>query len=345
MKAAVYDGNSIKIRDMEEPELLDGHVMIRVESAGICGTDLAIVDGHLPTPTPIILGHEFSGQIIGVGKHVSRDYMNLRVTSEINTNICGSCYFCKTNVPTNCINRKALGIDVDGAFAEKIAVHKDLVSVLPENVSYDAGSMIEPLAAAINTYELMPLSKSDKTIVIFGDGKLGQLIVQVTAQLNKLYPKKISNNLEVVLVGHSDTRLAIAKKNGASFTFNAKKVNPSQKILEMTSGLGADIVIDSTGNSDAFQHVVKSTRTRGKIGLKSTHGLPVPINMTDIVVREITMYGTRCGPFDKAIEIMEQGLINVDPLIGARIPLDDIESGLNLARKEDMIKIIVKCNE
>ena len=268
--------------------------------------------------------------------------MGKRVTSEINTNICGECYFCKNGIPTNCVHRQALGIDVNGAFAEYIAVDEDLVYELPKGASYEVGSLVEPLAAAINTFELMPLTEEDKTVVVFGDGKLGQIIVQVAARYQKINPEVMPYIPEVILIGHSDDRLAVGKECGADRVFNSKKINPSDEILSLTDNLGADVVIDCTGNSDAFAHVVKATRTRGKIGLKSTHGLPVPIDMTDIVVREINLYGTRCGPFDKAIAFLEAGLLKSDQLIGGKVSLSEIEEGFDLARKEGVIKVVIE---
>jgi len=127
MKAAIFDGQDISIKEIPKPELEDSQVLIRIKASGICGTDVAIVKGYLPTPTPLILGHEFAGEIVGVGKKVNEDWLGKRVTSEINSNIDFECYYCQREIFTQCISRKALGIDINGSFAEYIAVESYLL--------------------------------------------------------------------------------------------------------------------------------------------------------------------------------------------------------------------------
>jgi len=121
MKAAVFDGKNLSIKEVLKPVLKESQALIKVKSIGICGTDLAIIKRHLPTPTPLILGHEFAGDVVEVGKLVDPSWIGKRVTSEINSNIDFNCFFCKREMFTQCISRKAIGIDIDGALAEYIA--------------------------------------------------------------------------------------------------------------------------------------------------------------------------------------------------------------------------------
>ena len=179
MKAAIFDGKQIKISVVPKPVIKDSQALIRVKAVGICGTDLAIFNGHLSTPTPIILGHEFVGDVVKVGKDVDQSWLNKRVTSEINSNIDFNCYYCKQGLYTQCISRKAIGIDIDGALAEYIALDSYLLHEIPDSISYEDATFIEPLAAAYQTFEMMPISKTDRNIVIFGLGKLGLLVTQV----------------------------------------------------------------------------------------------------------------------------------------------------------------------
>ena len=118
MKAAVYDGTKIAIKNVPDPKIKKTQALVRVKMVGICGTDLAILSGDLPTPTPIILGHEFVGEVVKIGKQVDPSWLNRRVTSEINSNIDFNCYYCKQGLFTQCRSRKAIGIDIDGALAE-----------------------------------------------------------------------------------------------------------------------------------------------------------------------------------------------------------------------------------
>ncbi len=334
MKAAVFDGETVKLKEVSEPQILDSQVLIKVKAVGICGTDIAIIKGDLPTPTPIILGHEFSGEIVQVGSNVDKSWLGKRVTSEINTNIDFDCYYCQRGLYTQCISRKPIGIDVDGALAEFIAVESYLIHEIPRELSFEEATFIEPLAAAYQTFVMMPLNRDDKNIAIFGLGKLGLLLVQVA----------INEGLKVIVVDGSDKKLALAKKFGADHLINRKScLNIPEEIKKHTNNLGADIVVDTSGNPDALNNIVNSCRTRGKIHAKSTHGLDVPINLTDIVVREITVYSSRCGPFELAIKGLKTGKIQVKDLISKIYPLSGIEEAFNSYEKDkNNIKTIIK---
>ncbi len=332
MKAAVFDGKEITIKTVSQPKIKDSQVLVQVKAAGICGTDLAIVNGDLPTPTPIILGHEFVGVVVKVGKQVDHDWLNKRITSEINSNIDFNCFYCKQGQITQCISRKAIGIDINGAFAEYIALDSYLLHEIPDSISYDDATFIEPLAAAYQTFEMMPLDQNDKIIAIFGLGKLGLLITQVA----------LSIGLKLIVIDGSDKKLNLAKQFGAHHLINRLTSKVPNEIKNITGGLGADIVVDTTGNPEALKDIIASCRTRGKIHIKSTHGLDTPINLTDIVVRELTLYTSRCGPFDKAIEGLKSGKINVEKLISKKIPLKDIEKAVDFYNlNQDHIKTII----
>ncbi|MFW9988980.1 MAG: alcohol dehydrogenase catalytic domain-containing protein, partial [Candidatus Odinarchaeota archaeon] len=306
MKAAVFDGKKIKLKIVSDPKLEDSQVLVHVKAVGICGTDLAIVKRDLPTPTPIIPGHELVGEVLKLGKDVEQSWLNKRVTSEINSNIDFNCYYCKKGQYSQCISRKAIGIDIDGALAEYIALESYLLHEIPDSISDDHATFIEPLAAAYQTFEMMPVGQNDKIMVIFGLGKLGLLITQVA----------LLKGLSLITIDGSNKKLNLAKKFGANHLINRMNCkNIPNKIKELTNGLGGDIIVDTTGNPDALKDVIASCRTRGKIHIKSTHGIETPINLTDVVVRELTLYSSRCGPFEKAIEGIKSGNIKVEELI------------------------------
>ncbi|MFW9972892.1 MAG: zinc-binding dehydrogenase [Candidatus Odinarchaeota archaeon] len=333
MKAAVFDGNTITIKNVSNPKIKDSQVLVHVKAVGICGTDLAIVNRDLPTPTPIILGHEFVGEVINVGKNVEKSWLNKRVTSEINSNIDFDCYYCKQGLFTQCISRKAIGIDIDGAFADFIALESYLLHEIPDSISNDDATFIEPLAAAYQTFEMMPLDQNDKIMAIFGLGKLGLLITQVA----------LSKGLKLIVVDGSDKKLSLARKFGAHHLINRLNCKDIPKeIKDLTNGLGADIVVDTSGNPEALKDIISSCRTRGKIHIKSTHGIETTINLTDIVVRELTLYSSRCGPFEKAIDGLNLGKISVKELISKKFDLNNIKKAFNSYElSRDHIKTIV----
>ncbi|NVM17601.1 MAG: alcohol dehydrogenase catalytic domain-containing protein [Candidatus Lokiarchaeota archaeon] len=333
MKAAVFDGQNVSIKEVPIPKLGDSQVLIKIKASGICGTDIAIAKGDLPTPTPIILGHEFVGEVIEVGKKINSTWEGKHVTSEINTNIDFSCYYCQRKIFSQCISRKALGIDIDGSFAEYIVLKPYLLHEIPRKISYKEATFIEPLAAAYQTFEMMPLADDDKVIAIYGLGKLGLLLTQVA----------LVKGLDVIAVDGSEKKLAMAEKYGAKQLINRFEVeNISDEIKGSTDNLGADIVVDTTGNPEALIDIVASCKTRGKIHIKSTHGLRTPINLTDIVVREITIYSSRCGLFDKAIEGLSSGDIKVKNLISKMYDLENIrEAFAAYDENPDFIKAVI----
>ena len=333
MKAAVFNGNKVQIQEKDKPKPKESQVLIDVKAAGICGTDLAIAKGWYKVDPPLILGHEFAGQIVEIGEDVDKSWLGKRVTSEINTNIDFDCDYCKKGIYTQCVNRKAIGIDVDGAFAEFIAVNDYLLHEIPDTLSYKEATFIEPLAAAYQTFELMPIEEDDHIIAIFGLGKLGLLIAQV-AKLK---------GINLIVVDSSDKKLSLAESYGANLTINRLDTqNIPKEIKSYTNGIGADIVVDATGNEKALDAIIASCRTRGKIHIKSTHGLEVPLNITDIVVREITIFTSRCGPFEKAIEGLRSENIDIKRLISAEHDFNQIQQAFkSYERDRDHIKTII----
>jgi len=204
---------------------------------------------------------------------------------------------------------------------------------IPDSISYDEATFIEPLAAAYQVFETMPLEENDKTIAIFGLGKLGFLIAQVA----------VSKGLRVFVVDGSHKKLTLAKKFGAQNLINRyQNPNISKMIKNATLGLGVDIVVDATGNPLALNDVIASCKARGKVHLKSTHGHTTSVNLTDVVIREITLYSSRCGPFNKAIEGLTSGEIQVKKLISKTFDLDDIKKAFSPYKDEqDHIKTII----
>ncbi|MHA1450240.1 MAG: zinc-dependent alcohol dehydrogenase [Candidatus Hodarchaeales archaeon] len=333
MKAAVYNGHKLGLTEVPIPEPANNQILIQLYSVGVCGTDHAIISGKLDASIPIIPGHELAGKVVSTGVDVEEAWLGKRVTSEINTLTCGKCYFCKNGFNTHCFHRKALGIHRNGAFAEYIAIESNLLHEIPKNLSYDQATFIEPLAAAYQTYETMPVDTNDRIVAIFGMGKLGLLLLQVSMKMG----------LDVIAIDGSGEKLQLARQLGVIDTINYhQNADITKKIKSMTNGIGADIVIDATGNPDCLKSAVPSCRPKGKIHVKSTYKI-VPIDFRDIVMNEKTVYSSRCGPFEKAISGLEKGVINTDIIKTRFISLDDLETefmGVNSANNS--IRTIVK---
>ncbi len=350
MEALVFEKYGLQYTAVHpDPVLKDDEVMVKVKACGICGTDIAIIEETLKTPRPIIPGHEITGTIEAFGSKVPERVRALAgklVTTEINTNTCGMCFFCKNGMPTQCVQRKALGIDVDGGMATRLAVRHDLIHALPAGLDPREGTMIEPLAAAVQTFKMMPLAPTDEDVVIIGAGKLGLLILQVLVATDKL--ASVPSKRRILVIDHHNFKLDLAKQFGASEVINSSKMSEQDLFKKVTAftagGKGADVVIEATGNPRALNQAVYMTRARGKVALKSTHGVPVPFDLTVGVVKEITFYTSRCGPFEDAIDLVRKGLIDLKSLITEVFPLSrgpDVFKDLGY-RKGNVIKFVLE---
>ena len=336
--ANLIEPKRIIIEELEKSEIKSDEALIKVNYAGICGTDIAIYNGDYKVLLPLILGHEFTGEVIEVGEDSEPKLTGKRVTAEIN-NTCLSypkrikCSACRKGLPTHCLERTVLGIiKADGAFAQFVKVPVKNIHILPDNISDKEGVFIEPLAAAIQTFELSKFEIGDK-VVILGVGRLGILICSVANSIGA----------DVIAISRSKEKLKRAKKYGASKVIDANDINLISKVKKLTDGLGADVVVESTGSEKGFNLAVNLVRPRGIIALKSTHGILInDVNITKIAVDEIKIQGSRCGPFSKAIDFLSSKKIDVKPLVSEIYPLDKIGEALKVAQQEP--KILIKCN-
>ncbi|HWP91603.1 MAG TPA: alcohol dehydrogenase catalytic domain-containing protein [Thermodesulfobacteriota bacterium] len=335
-KAAVLiSPEEIRIEEREEPSLSDNEVLIRVKFAGVCGTDIALFSGQYKVPLPLVLGHEFSGEIVAVGNKLDEELIGKSVVAEIN-NTCIAyrnkdlCEFCEIGLSNHCPRRTVLGIiSSDGAFAELIKVPVGSVHVLPPEISLEEAVLVEPLAAAIQTFELTPASKGD-TVAVLGVGRLGTLVCAVANALGA----------RVIAISRSNWKLERAKNFGATEVINSSLDDPIKKIKDYTDGLGANIVVEATGTPDGLGLALELVRPRGTVALKTTCGVEqCPIDSTKAVVNEIRIQGSRCGPFEKAISTLKQREIPFQQLISHFYPLDKTKEAIATARTASKVLI------
>ncbi len=322
--AALVSPQRISIEKREEPRVGKSEVLIRVKFAGVCGTDVSLFSGEYKVPLPIVIGHEFSGEVIEVGTEVEEELVGKRVVGEIN-NTCLAyrkeelCEFCKRGLSNHCSKRTVLGIiSYDGAFSELIRIPAGSVHILPPEISMEEAVFIEPLAAAIQAFELAPVNKGD-TVAVVGAGRLGTLVCAVAKTLGA----------RVIAVSRSNWKLERAEKFGASGVINSSVEDPVKRIRDMTDGMGADVIVESSGTPQGLNVALELVRPRGTVTLKTTCGLANEgINYTRAVVDEIRIQGSRCGPFDKAIEMLSTWEIPVRSLISHIYHLEQVEEAI-----------------
>lgn len=308
-----------------------GEVIISVEHTGVCGTDLALFSGDYPSPLPLVCGHEFVGQVTDRGEGVESHWRHCRVVAEIN-NSCTAynrktlCAACRRGMPGHCLQRDVTGIiKRDGAFAEQVKIPAGALHKLPEGLDPLTAVLTEPLAAALQTFEMTPLT-GDETVVVLGPGRLGILIVFAAAL----------KGANVIACSRSQQKRERAKVFGASDACSPETI--SEKVMEATEGLGADIVIDATGTPEGIDQAINLVRPRGVVCVKTTCGLPVTgLNMTKLVVDEVQIQGSRCGPFAQALDILNNHQNKLGSLITSVRPLQEAQMAVESAFQEDKV--------
>ncbi len=313
MQAIVFDGEAKYVDNYAEPQCEEGQACIAVESVGICRTDLEILQGYMGFKG--VLGHEFVGRVVDGPER----WLGKRVTSEINCP-CGVCGFCLGGLGGHCPNREVIGIvGHDGAMAEKIVVPVNNLHKVPETISNTEAVFIEPLAAAFEVTRQVDANHANA--VVLGDGRLGQLVARV------LKPRAST----LVVVGKHAEKLEAAEKQGIQSC-----------LLEDFRPTGeADIVVDATGTADGFELAMKTVRPRGTIVLKSTFTADSGINLAPIVINEVTLIGSRCGPFGEAIRALASGAVDVSAMVSAQYSLRQGVEALQAAANSENLKVIV----
>ncbi len=322
MRALVLDDGVRLERDYPSPDtpvLPEGEALVRVRQAGICNTDLELVKGYARFRG--VLGHEFVGIVEACP--LDPGWVGRRVVGEINA-YCGVCSTCRAGRPTHCPSRTTLGIrGRNGVFADSVTLPVRNLHAVPESVSDDQAVFTEPLAAALSITDLIHVRPSERVIVL-GDGKLGQLIAQVLAL----------TGCDLAVFGHSEEKLNLLAARGIKTQLTGRAVAAPKA--------EADIVIEATGTPAGFAAAQDMVRPRGKLVLKSTYHDQAPVDLTTVVVNEIHITGSRCGPFPSALRLLEQGLVSVESLIQARFALDQGVLALQKAAEKGILKVLLE---
>jgi threonine dehydrogenase-like Zn-dependent dehydrogenase len=315
MQGIWLENNQLQLRtDIPTPEPPEGEALVRVLRAGICNTDIELLRGYYPYTG--ILGHEF----VGVVEQGPENLVNQRVVGEINA-VCGHCRFCRSGQPTHCENRTVLGIvNRNGAFADYLCLPVQNLHLVPDQVSTEAATFTEPLAAALEIQQQVKLTADDRVLVV-GDGKLGQLVAQTLAL----------TGCDLLVVGRHEQKLANLAARGIK-----------TGLATTVQDRAFDISVECTGNPEGFAVARRALRPRGILVLKSTYSGKLNLDASSLVVDEITLIGSRCGPFAPALELLASGKVNVTPLIQARYPLSQGLEAFEKAQSRGVLKVLLE---
>ncbi len=346
MKAQVfYDVEKMEMRDVPIPHVGEADVLIRVKNCGICGSDISYFYGLSPTgKMPIILGHEFTGEVVEVGA-IARNKNLFKPGDRVVVNPvqhCNACYNCASGHTNLCTNPSVPGVDADGAFAEYVLSRYTGLFKLDDNVSYAAGAFIEPLACAVyamNKLEIVP----GNSVAIFGPGPIGIMMVQIA---------KRTGAGKVMMIGTRDYRLEEARKWGADCIFNIKDPKSpyyvsdlNGAIADATHGQMADRAITPTGDNSAFE---KSIEITGGAAIIVHFGLPnaddvihIPADSFHKADKQIRASWLAPGVWPQTIRMISEGLLDLEPLVSHTRPLSEAAQAIiDLRdRKNDPIKV------
>jgi alcohol dehydrogenase len=310
MKALVITSPAaIELQDVPRPGRA-GECLIRVRRAGICGTDLQILEGYAEfTGIP---GHEFVG-VVEEAPAADAVWVGRRVVGEINIG-CRRCDWCARGIKEHCDNRHVVGIrQHDGAFAEYLSLPAVNLHEVPDTMEDETAVFAEPVAAACRIFEQMRVDGRAR-VAIVGDGRMGILVAQVLKTAAQ----------DVTVIGRHDHKLVVARSLGLTAARSDDRVPPAARF---------DIVVDVTGRPDGLRRALDIVKPRGTVVMKSTFHGEAPVSTWPIVVDEVTIVGSRCGPFRPALELLASGAVQVKPLISRVARLDEYESAFAEARR------------
>lgn len=313
MRAVLFD-ERLRFSDQETLRAArPDEIIVDVVKAGICETDLQLCRGYMGFKG--ILGHEF----VGIAR--SGKFAGQRVVGEINCS-CHVCELCRKGLANHCPTRTVVGILAhDGAFADQVLIPEVNLHAVPESLSDDDAVLVEPVAAACRIPQQIEL-RGNERVTILGDGRLGNLCAQVLKY----------HGCQVTVVGKHDYKLNILRALGID-TILLENVRPDRS---------SDIVVDCTGSPSGLPLALQLVRPCGTIVQKTTVAAETTLHMAPIVIDEIRLLGSRCGPFDEALRLLAAGVVQVKPLLSAEYPIADALKAFEHAVRKDALKVLLR---
>jgi len=329
--------------DVPKPKILDDEVLIKVKAAGICGTDIHIMNDQFPYWPPVILGHEFSGVIEKVGKKIKYFKEGDRVTSEPHQRVCGLCRFCRLGLIHLCSDKRSPGWGIDGAMTSYIKLPENLLHKLPDNISFIEGAVLEPLSTVTHAVIERGVICPEDFVVVIGPGPIGLMAAQVA---------KAAGAKRVAIVGeerHKDFKLKVASELNIDFVINSDEMNTHQFILSKTNDLGADMVIECSGSEGGLNQSIEVLAKRGRLvamGMSGRENLNITWNKA--IFRELDIYTSLSSTYTSwryAISMVEDRKINLSKIISHKLPLSEYRKAFNLIISKKALKIVLIPNE
>ncbi|MCK5156493.1 MAG: zinc-dependent alcohol dehydrogenase family protein [Spirochaetales bacterium] len=338
MKAAVLEQiEKLLVKDVAKPGIRQNEILVKVDTCGICGTDIKLYKGKYTANMPVVLGHEYAGEVVEIGKDVKRIRVGDRIVPDPNES-CGVCYWCRSGKPCFCSDLAAYGVLRDGGFAEYAKLTEKGAHKIPDELDYETASFTEPVSCAVHCIDRAAIQPGE-TVLIIGGGSTGQILLQLARDCGAS---------RLIMVTRSEWKLRLAESFGAADVINADKENVLEKTLDITDGLGADVIIEAVGTARTIEQAVTLAKKTGRIIIFgfAPEGVEARIMPFDIISKELTIMGSWVNPytFPRALMVLANKKIDVETLISTRLPLDDIVKGFKLMmeKPEGFMKALVK---
>jgi L-iditol 2-dehydrogenase len=342
MKALVLEAyNQLVYKDVPDPEAGPGEVLVRVESAGICGSDVHGMDGSSGRRVPpLIMGHEASGVIAALGAGVKGWEAGERITFDSTVYPLDD-WYTRKGLYNLSDNRMVLGVSTGqwrkhGAFAEFVTVPSHILHRLPEGVTFTQAALVEPVAVAAHAVELTPMLWND-TAVVVGSGMIGLFVIQVL---------RAKGCGRIIAVDPDGGRLKLAGKLGADVTLNPDRVDVKEEVVALTSGRGADVAFEVVGISDSVKTAISTVRKGGTVTLVGNLSPKAEIPLQEIVTRQVRLQGSCaiCGEYPAVLDMIARKRIDVEAILSAEAPLSEGADWFRrlYEREPGLIKVILK---
>ena len=329
----------IELREVPVPTIADDEVLIEVKAAGICGTDLHVKHDTFPYWPPVILGHEFAGVIAECGREVDDWQVGDRVVGEPHTRHCGKCYLCRRGHIQICPEKRSPGWGIDGAFTRYLKYPPKLLHRIPESMSFEQAALVEPAANTVTDIVERKAIEAGDFVVLLGPGPIGLMAAQVA---------RAAGAREVMIVGapaDEGLRLGTARQLGFEQVINFAETDPVEKCLELTGGIGADLVVECSGAPPAIAQTFQLVRKWGRVcAIGLTGKKPVELDWDAAMAKNATLYlnmSTAYPSWDKTIWMIAQGKVDVEVLLTHRLPLAEWEKAFAVLENMEALKVVL----
>jgi L-iditol 2-dehydrogenase len=327
----------VDLVNVDAPRPAEGKVIIEVQYAGVCGTDIHILHDLYPkAQPPVTLGHEFSGVISELGPNVQGWEVGDRVAVESPAHFCRVCEFCSSGQTQRCEKRQAFGSGRDGAFTSLVVARQDGLHKLPDHVSFQEGALCEPLACAIHAVMERSSIEPGKTVLVTGPGPIGLLVLQVA--------KAMGATVVVSGAQRDEERLKLAKWVGADYCVQIDQQDPHPLIYDLTSGMGVDAAFECSGAPGALSDCLQGVRKGGEIVQVGLFGRSIELNYDDVTFKEVHIKGSfthNRRTWEKAIDLLRDRKVNLVSLVSREFPLDQWEEAFRLFEKGVGLKYLL----